>query len=199
MEGTTNGSENKKGSSGERRHQVCAPDGGQGSQGTEGSQGCGNWSSVRSRTPYSGRQVHQDHLQPNWRERMPPLRRHDVEGARCLHGEARERRRPGTLRSAYGVGRIQGVKPLFTLGHVVATPGALAALEKAGQQPGDFLARHVSGDWGEVPPEDMKENELSLQHGFRLLSAYRTTAGDKVWVITEADRSSTCILLPEEY
>ncbi len=92
-----------------------------------------------------------------------------------------------------------GVKPLFTLGQVVATPGALAALEKAGQQPGDFLARHVSGDWGEVPPEDIKENEFSLKHGFRLLSAYRTSAGDKLWVITEADRSSTCILLPEEY
>jgi hypothetical protein len=57
----------------------------------------------------------------------------------------------------------------------------------------------VSGDWGEVPPEDIKENELSLQHGFRLLSAYRTCAGDKLWMITEADRSSTCILLPEEY
>jgi hypothetical protein len=91
------------------------------------------------------------------------------------------------------------VKPLFTLGHVVATPGALTAIGKAGQQPGDFLARHVSGDWGEVPPEDIKENELSVQHGFRLLSAYRTSAGDRLWVITEADRSSTCILLPEEF
>ena len=91
------------------------------------------------------------------------------------------------------------MKPLFTLGQLVATPGALAALEKAGQQPGDFLARHVSGDWGEVPPEDIQENEFSLRHGFRLLSVYRTSAGDKVWVITEADRSSTCILLPDEY
>jgi hypothetical protein len=91
------------------------------------------------------------------------------------------------------------VKPLFTLGHLIATPGAPAALEKAGQQPGNFLARHVSGDWGEVPSEDIKENELSLQRGFRLLSAYRTIAGDRIWVITEADRSSTCILLPEEY
>jgi hypothetical protein len=91
------------------------------------------------------------------------------------------------------------VKPLFTLGQVVATPGALAALEKTGQPPGDFLARHASGDWGEVPPEDIKENEFSLKHGFRLLSAYHTGAGDKVWVITEANRSSTCILLPEEY
>jgi hypothetical protein len=90
------------------------------------------------------------------------------------------------------------VNSLFTLGQVVVTPGALAALEKAGQQPGDFLARHVSGDWGEVPPEDIKENEFSLKRGFRVLSAYRTSAGTKLWVITEADRSSTCILLPEE-
>jgi hypothetical protein len=91
------------------------------------------------------------------------------------------------------------VKPLFTLGQVVATPGALAALENAGQQPGDFLSRHVTCDWGDVPPEDIKENEFSLQHGFRLLSAYRTSAGDKIWLITEADRCSTCLLLPEEY
>ena len=91
------------------------------------------------------------------------------------------------------------MKPLFPLGQVVATPGALAAIEKSGQQPGEFLARHVSGDWGEVPPEDIKENELSLHHGFRLLSAYHTSAGDKLWVITEADRSSTCILLTGEY
>ena len=88
---------------------------------------------------------------------------------------------------------------LIKLGQVVATPGALAALEKAGQQPGDFLARHVSGDWGDVPPDDSKENELSLQHGFRLLSVYLLNPGVKLWVITEADRSSTCILLPEEY
>ena len=56
-----------------------------------------------------------------------------------------------------------------------------------------------SGEWGDVDAHDIKENELSLQHGFRLLSAYRTGAGEKLWVITEADRSSTCILLPEEY
>jgi hypothetical protein len=99
---------------------------------------------------------------------MPPLRSDDVEGARYVHGEARERHRPGTLRKAFGV--RYGVKPLFTLGQLVATPGALATMEKAGQQPGEFLARHVIGDWGEVPPEDTKENEFSLHHGFRLLS-----------------------------
>jgi hypothetical protein len=91
------------------------------------------------------------------------------------------------------------VKPLFPLGHVVATPAALAAIEKSGQQPGEFLARHVIGDWGDLDAHDRAENEFSLQHGLRLLSAYHTSAGEKLWVITEADRSSTCILLPEEY
>jgi hypothetical protein len=91
------------------------------------------------------------------------------------------------------------VNPLFSLGQVVATPGALAALEKAGQQPGEFITRQVSGDWGDLNAHDRAENEFSLQHGLRLLSAYHTSAGEKLWVITEADRSSTCILLPVEY
>ena len=90
-------------------------------------------------------------------------------------------------------------KPLFDLGQLVATPGALAALEKTGQNAMDFLSRHVRGDWGELPKEDKEENQLSLDKGFRLLSSYRTTAGDKLWVITEADRSHTTLLLPEEY
>ena len=90
--------------------------------------------------------------------------------------------------------------PLFSLGQIVATPGALAALEKAGQTPLEFLSRHVRGDWGELDPHDRKENELGLKRGFRLLSSYRTGAGDtKVWVITESDRSVTTVLLPEEY
>jgi hypothetical protein len=89
---------------------------------------------------------------------------------------------------------------LFPLGQIVATPGALAALAKAGQTPLDFLTRHVCGDWGELDPHDQKENELGLKRGFRLLSSYRTSSGDtKVWVITEADRSVTTVLLPEEY
>ena len=90
-------------------------------------------------------------------------------------------------------------KPLFDLGQLVATPGALAALEKTGQNAMDFLSRHVRGDWGELPKEDKDENQLSLDKGFRLLSSYRTTAGDKIWVITEADRSHTTLLLPDEY
>jgi hypothetical protein len=91
-------------------------------------------------------------------------------------------------------------QPLFSLGQLVATPGALAALGKAGQTPLEFLARHVRGDWGELGDEDRRENQLSLERGFRLLSSYRTSSGDtKVWVITEADRSVTTLLLPEEY
>ena len=86
-------------------------------------------------------------------------------------------------------------QPLFDLGQLVATPGALAALEKAGQNPMEFLSRHVTGDWGELPEEDKAENQLSLEKGFRLLSSYRTTAGDKVWVITESDRTVTTLLL----
>jgi hypothetical protein len=90
-------------------------------------------------------------------------------------------------------------QPLFSLGQLVATPGALAALEKAGQGPLDFLSRHVHGDWGDVCEEDGRENQFSLERGFRLLSSYRTLADAKLYVITEADRSLTTILLPEEY
>lgn len=69
-------------------------------------------------------------------------------------------------------------KPLFDLGQLVATPGALAALEKSGQNAMDFLSRHVTGDWGEIPEEDKRENQFSLEKGFRLMSSYRTTAGE---------------------
>ena len=90
-------------------------------------------------------------------------------------------------------------QPAFELGQIVATPGALAALKKARQQAGEFLTRHVNREWGGLPDEDHKENEYSLEHGFRLLSAYRTNSGDGLWIITEADRSITTLLLPEEY
>ena len=87
----------------------------------------------------------------------------------------------------------------FPLGQVVATPGALRALQKAEQSPQEFLNRHANGDWGEVPEEDKQENEFSVQRGLRILSAYTTSAGDRIWVLTEADRSATTILLPSEY
>jgi len=88
---------------------------------------------------------------------------------------------------------------LFPLGEIVATPGALAALERAKQPPTCFLARHAIGDWGELEPTDVAENKYSLIHGFRLLSSYQTDAGEKLWIITEADRSATTLLLPDEY
>jgi pilus assembly protein CpaF len=68
-------------------------------------------------------------------------------------------------------------KPLFDLGQLVATPGALAVLEKSGQNTMEFLSRHVTGDWGDIPEEDKKENRFSLEKGFRLMSSYRTAAG----------------------
>ena len=87
----------------------------------------------------------------------------------------------------------------FNLGQLVATPGALAALEEAGQDAFEFVSRHASGDWGDLSEEDRQENEFSLAHGFRLLSSYRLRSGVKLWVIAEADRSATTLLLPEEY
>jgi hypothetical protein len=87
----------------------------------------------------------------------------------------------------------------FRLGQIVSTPGALEALREANQAPLEFLTRHAGGDWGNVSPSDAQENDLSAQEGFRILSAYGLKTGARIWIITEADRSSTCILLPEEY
>lgn len=89
--------------------------------------------------------------------------------------------------------------PLFPFGQVVATPSALDALEQAGQTPLEFITRHVRGDWGDVCEEDAEANEQALQDGSRILSSYRTKLNEKLWIITEADRSSTCILRPSEY
>jgi hypothetical protein len=89
--------------------------------------------------------------------------------------------------------------PRFPLGQLVATPGALEALAEAGQDAMPFVARHQSGDWGELDEHDIRENEYSLEHGFRLLSAYTLSTGVRIWVITERDRSATTILLPQDY
>lgn len=86
----------------------------------------------------------------------------------------------------------------FSLGRVVATPGALELLESASTNPATLLERHASGDWGEVSREDARENERSVRCGYRILSSY-PVGGEKVWILTEADRSSTCLLLPSEY
>ncbi len=87
---------------------------------------------------------------------------------------------------------------LFRLGRLVATPKAIALLANACEDPAALLNRHQAGDWGEVPAEDARENDLSVREGFRIVSSYRVGAG-QIWLITEADRSSTCILLPEDY
>lgn len=87
----------------------------------------------------------------------------------------------------------------FPLGQVASTPGALEAFDRNGQVPITFIARHQSGDWGDLSEDDKRKNALSVEKGFRILSAYHLNDGTKIWVITEADRSSTCLLLPEEY
>jgi hypothetical protein len=93
----------------------------------------------------------------------------------------------------------------FRLGTLVITPGANEALEKAQQSPFEFLARHVTGDWGILDENDKQQNEMAIssegnfEKQDRVFSAYTTKLGQKLWIITEADRSSTCILLPDEY
>ena len=90
-------------------------------------------------------------------------------------------------------------KPLFPLGRCVATPGAIDALAATQQTPAEFLHRHQCGDYGCVNDEDRKANDDAVRCGERVFSAYLLSDGVKVWVITEADRSSTAILLPSEY
>ena len=85
----------------------------------------------------------------------------------------------------------------FRLGHIVSTPNALSQLTHEDILMG--IQRHQAGDWGDVGEEDRQENELSLKQGFRLLSVYRAANGTKFWIITEADRSATTVLLPEDY
>ena len=87
----------------------------------------------------------------------------------------------------------------FVLGQTFITPGAEEALQIAGQTAIEFLRRHMSCDWGELSDDDVRENELSLKQGFRLLSNYQTGKGQQLWIITEADRSATTVLLPSEY
>jgi hypothetical protein len=87
----------------------------------------------------------------------------------------------------------------FPLSRIVGTPGALEALARTGETADSFLARHSIGNWGDLDETDKTENEIAVSRGFRILSAYRLADGTRIWVITEADRSSTTILLPEEY
>lgn len=88
------------------------------------------------------------------------------------------------------------VRPI-PLGQTVITRGVQSSVPPAELL--RALSRHASGDWGEIHPDDWAENELAVKQGFRILSAYTSQSAVKFWVITEADRSSTTILLPEEY
>jgi hypothetical protein len=89
-------------------------------------------------------------------------------------------------------------KPL-RLGRVVATQGAAEALEAAEETAAQLLDRHQHGDWGNVPPEDAAANKASVKQGLRIISAYTLSTGVTVWLITEADRSASTFLLPDEY
>ena len=84
------------------------------------------------------------------------------------------------------------------LGRVVATPGALKLLKEGKRHPFDYLARHAAGDWGDLCAFDHRQNQIALRYGYRVLSSY-PVGRECVWIITEADRSVTTILLPEEY
>lgn len=89
-------------------------------------------------------------------------------------------------------------RPLLSLGQVVATKGVHNHLVTHGIDPSPYLQRHACGDWGDVPPEDAQANEEAVQHGHRILSSYQIH-GERVWIITEADRSLSTFLFPQEY
>ena len=86
----------------------------------------------------------------------------------------------------------------FSLGQIVATPGALDLLERHGEAAEKYLLRHVNGDWGELSASDKKLNNAAVKNGERILSSY-DVHGEKLWIITEWDRSVTTLLLPSEY
>jgi hypothetical protein len=91
------------------------------------------------------------------------------------------------------------VQTTFPIGMLAATPGAIEVIDNAGQSPGEFLARHCARDWGELDDEDRRANDLAADSFERILSAYTTNDGSAIWIITEADRSATVLLLPDEY
>jgi hypothetical protein len=87
----------------------------------------------------------------------------------------------------------------FSLGDVVATPGALEAIQESNEEASVYLDRHVRGDWGIVNAPDASLNDTALRDGARIFSAYLLQSGVRIWIITEADRSATTVLLPDEY
>ena len=102
------------------------------------------------------------------------------------------------LECGSNVGPKQARSLLFSLGQVVATPAVIEHLSAHAISAREFLHRHQHGDWGAVPSEDAVANEFAVDHGLRIMSVY-VIAGEKVWIITEADRSATTLLFPSEY
>lgn len=94
---------------------------------------------------------------------------------------------------------IGHMAPLFPLGTISATPCALETIRRAGSTPVDFILRHVRGEWLEMSPDDIEANTGALRDGGRILSAYTVGGGERLFVITEADRSTTTLLLSDEY
>ncbi len=92
-----------------------------------------------------------------------------------------------------------GVTPKFELGQVVATPGALAALEQHQISPLTLISRHVGADFGDIDQQDWQTNLAALRYGQRIVSAYTIAPDTVIWVITEGDRSTTTLLMPSEY
>ena len=86
----------------------------------------------------------------------------------------------------------------FELGQVLITPAAMRFCEVNEIHPVDLVRRHAGGDWGDLTPEDLEANVTAMRHDLRIFSSYKFPTG-KVWVISEADRSSTCLLLPDDY
>ena len=91
------------------------------------------------------------------------------------------------------------MESLFFPGTIFQTPGAEVVLNELGIDPLDLLTRHLTGDFGNIPECDQAENKFSIQNGFRVFSSYQVSSDTKLYVITEADRSATTILLPSEY
>jgi len=102
-------------------------------------------------------------------------------------------------------GSGKGSAPSFSLGPIVATPGALEALGRNQSNGLEYLARHARGDWGDLGDEDKQSNDAALQSGARIMSAYHLADGTKLWIITDAEidekhnRQATTLLLPDEY
>lgn len=90
-------------------------------------------------------------------------------------------------------------QPLFALGQVVATRGAFNTMNELGISANELILRHITGDWGDLCHEDRQQNTVAIESGMRVFSCYLINTEIKIWIITEADRSSTTLLLPEEY